>query len=327
MSWQPTADPPTLRLRSEVLWKIRRFFHEQGMDEVQTPVLGRDTVVDRHLEPIRVPVAALGLERLTSTGVLPDEFFLQTSPEFNMKRLLAAGLRDIYQICPAFRAGERGRLHNPEFTMVEWYRVGDDMEAGIDLLTQLVTAVTEYDSVEQVSYRALFEKYASCDPLTARLNDLISTATTLLDVDENWSQDKDDWLDLIFAEVVQPSLGTRVPMVVTHYPSSQCALARVSPDDARSAERFELFIKGIELANGYHELTDARELTERNRAVNHERERDGKRVFPDDSSLLDAMQHGLPNCSGCALGLDRLLIALSGAESIDEVIAFPIESS
>lgn len=319
--WQPSISLKNLHLRSHILWKIRQFFHQADFLEVHTPILSRDTVVDRHIDPVTVAGSALGV------AVLREEtLFLQTSPEFGMKRLLAAGAQRIYQIGPVFRAEERGHFHNPEFTMVEWYRTGDELSQATEFLCQMLRAVSDRWQPRSITYQQAFQQHAAICPLQSSLVELASAAIRLhLGVTFEWSNDRDDWLNLIFSEVVQPQLGSLQPEIVTHYPSSQSALARVSPDDQRVAERFELFIDGIELANGYHELLSADELSLRNVQVNQQRARDGKRTLPSDSRLIAAMQSGLPACSGCALGLDRLLMVLSQASRIDQVISFPIE--
>ncbi len=287
--------------------------------EVHTPVISQDTVVDRHIDPIQLPRRNLGLAEADDATL-----YLQTSPEFGMKRLLAAGLEAIYQIGPAFRSGEVGAFHNPEFTMVEWYQVGDDLQRGIQLLSDLVQVVIKTPPAEIATYQSVFLSHTGCDPLAAPIDDFADAARRLkLSVPDDWSGDKDDWLHLIFSECVQPQLGHERPIIVTHYPASQSALARISPD-GKTAERFELFIQGIELANGYHELVDPDELDLRNRSVNAERTADGKAALPGESRLLEAMRAGMPACSGCALGLDRLVMIAVGAKSLDEVIAFPI---
>jgi elongation factor P--(R)-beta-lysine ligase len=319
--WRPTASLSSLQRRSEAVWKIRSFFQSSGFWEVHTPTLSRETIADRHIDPMRIPGEILnvsGLENLT--------FFLQTSPEFAMKRLLAAGAERIYQIGPVFRAGERGTMHNPEFTMLEWYRSGDTLEDGIDLLAQVIQTVLPHSQVHRITYQAAFSQHAGLCPLSGTLDDLCNAARQHgLSVDQQWSCDRDDWLNLLFAEIVQPNLGTDTPTIVTHYPASQCALARVCPKDPRVAERYELFIAGVELANGYHELLDADEFAARTHSVRQQRELDGKEPLNESSRLLAAMKAGLPASSGCALGLDRLLMVLDQASSIDQVICFPIE--
>ena len=319
--WQPTASMQSLRHRAELLWQIRSFFHQRAFAEVQTPILSHDTVIDRHIDPVSLPAGQLGL------SILGDKrLYLQTSPEFCMKRLLAAGMSAIYELTSVFRAGERGNYHNPEFTMLEWYRVGDDLHQSVQLLSELVCEVLKMEQVEQLTYQAAFGLFAGCDPLSASPLELANIAVKYsLGVDLDWSTDRDDWLNLLFAEVVQPKLGHVLPTIVTHYPASQSALARVSVEDPRTAERYELFVRGVELANGYHELLDAAELERRNQTNLAQRSQDGKLPLPGDSRLLAAMRAGLPACSGCALGFDRLLMVSLGVETIDEVLAFPIE--
>lgn len=309
-----------MRARSAALWRLRSFFKEREFLEVQTPVLSRDCVVDRHIEPIRVPAHHLQLPAIGTR-----EFFLQTSPEFGMKRLLAAGMEAIYQIGPAFRAGEMGAFHNPEFCMVEWYRVGDNLNAGVSLLASLIESLLDDVSVSRKTYQTVFEEWVGCDPLSASVKELARQANQRLGVETAWSDDQDDWLHLLFSECVQPNLGQRQPVIVTHYPASQSALAKLCANDPRTAERFELFFEGVELANGYHELLDPQELVNRNRSVNDQRLGDKNEALPIDGALVEAMQSGLPPCSGCALGLDRLLMVLGRADHINEVLPFPID--
>ncbi|MCA9160102.1 MAG: EF-P lysine aminoacylase GenX, partial [Planctomycetales bacterium] len=297
------------------------FFHRRGVLEVQTPILSRDVIIDRHIDPVCLSGASLALADFDQTT-----FYLQTSPEFCMKRLMAAGLSSIYEITPVFRAGERGAYHNPEFTMLEWYVVGADFQHGVDLLAELIVATLSVESVEQLSYQAAFQHTLGCDPLEATNAELSRLAVELrLNVAEDWSDERDEWLNLLFSDGVQPHLGKQRPTIVTHYPATQAALARLCPRDSRTAERYELFIDGVELANGYHELLDADELERRNEQSLAQRSCDGKPLLPTHSRLVDAMRSGLPACSGCALGLDRLLMVALAASSIDEVLPFPIE--
>ncbi len=320
-TWQPTATCAALEHRSEVVWRVREFFHQQGVMEVHVPVLSHDTVVDLHIEPVRLAADALACPEAGTR-----ELYLQTSPEFAMKRLLAAGLQAIYSIGPVFRAGERGAYHNPEFTMVEWYRVGDDLAAGIALLDRLVQAAIGTGPAQKRKYQQVFLDFARIDPLTATVQELAALGVALkLGVTQDWSNDRDAWLDLLFSEVIQPQLGLEQPTIVSHYPASQSALARLSDEDPRTAERFELFIGGIELANGYHELLDAAELELRNQGTELKRRLSGKTPLPVSSRLIGAMRAGVPACSGCALGLDRLLMVAMQVQSIDQVLAFPLE--
>lgn len=319
--WQPTAKVDVLTARARLVHTIRTYFHECSILEVHTPVLSQDTVVDRYIDPVVVPGRALGV-----ASVREVPLYLQSSPEFGMKRLLAAGMSRIYQIAPVFRAGERGAHHNPEFCMVEWYCVGDDLAQAIELLANLVSRLLATPPPHVETYQAAFTRLVGCDPLASEIDELAEQAVAHgLGVDRQWSNDHDEWLNLLFAELVQPQLGLERPSIITHYPASQSALARISDDDPRTAERFELFVAGIELANGYHELLDAEELMRRDQFVSAQRDHDGKTPLTRPGRLQAAMRSGLPACSGCALGLDRLVMVATGAQQIDEVLAFPIE--
>jgi elongation factor P--(R)-beta-lysine ligase len=331
-TWRPTATVATLARRGEIIWTIRNFFHERHFIEVQPPVIGHDTVVDLNIEPIQIQARFLACAAI-EVGEVEDEkisnsgdLYLQTSPEFSMKRLLAAGMKAIYNIGPVFRAGERGANHNPEFSMLEWYRVGDGFVAGIAFLDQLIQAVLPSPSAEISTYQNVFLKYAHCDPLVANVSELAQIAVnSKLGVGIDWSEDRDTWLDLLFSELVQPKLGLTRPMIVTHYPATQSALALISSEDERTAERYELFVDGIELANGYHELLDADELLVRNQRVASQRLAANKPALPISSRLMAAMRSGIPACCGCALGLDRLIMVATGSNRIDQVMPFPIE--
>jgi lysyl-tRNA synthetase class 2 len=235
-----------------------------------------------------------------------------------MKRLLAAGATAIYQITRAFRGGESGPLHNPEFTMVEWYRVGDDYEAGMRLLGELASTVFECGEAERLTFREAFQHHAGIDPF-GPLDGLRLPSELPAEAD------RDVILDYVHTTRVESQLGRDRPTILYDYPASQSALARVRPGDPPVAERFELYYHGIELANGYHELLDASVLRQRNIDNNKLRASDGKYMLPEDSRLLEAMQYGLPACSGCALGFDRLVMVATGAKTIQEVTAFPIE--
>ncbi|MGI8980977.1 MAG: EF-P lysine aminoacylase EpmA [Pirellulaceae bacterium] len=302
----PSASLDMLNTRAALLKRLRAFFDSRGFLEVETPLLSHDVVVDRHLDPLSVTLFADPRE----SDVGP-KLWLQTSPEFAMKRLLVgrkAELNAIYQITRAFRGGEIGPLHNPEFTMVEWYRVGDDYAAGMQLLADLAEEMLGMGTPERLTYREAFLRYAGIDPF-----ENVSAA------------DHDFHLDLLLTQKVDPHLGQSRPTILYDYPATQSALARVREGNPPVAERFELYVRGIELANGYHELLDPAILRERNRTNNQLRQDDGKPPLPADSRLLAAMDHGLPPCSGCALGFDRLAMAATGAKTIQEVMAFPIE--
>ena len=318
----PSATQEILRLRAEMLGRLRVFFDEREFLEVETPALSIDTVIDRHLDPL---VTVIGDDpRRPEHG---QQYFLQTSPEFHMKRLLAAGSGPIYQVTRAYRNAERGRLHNPEFTIAEWYRPGDDMAAGMELLSDLADAMLERGPAERLSYADAFERHAGIDPHRADVKKLVACARAReVAIPAGLSNsDRDAWLDLLLVELVEPHLGQQQPTILFDYPASQAALAKVRGEDPPVAERFELYVQGIELANGYHELLDADELRRRNSATNLHRLDDGKPDLPEESRLLAAMQHGLPACTGVALGFDRLVMLAAGANRVADVMAFPID--
>ncbi len=314
--FQPAASWKNLRLRADLLRRVREFFHRREFLEVETPILSADTVVDRHLDPFCV-------------NAEPNrrKLWLQTSPEFCMKRLLAAGAEAIYQITRAFRQDERGPLHNPEFTIVEWYRKGDGPDEGMQLLGDLCEELLERGPVGRVSYREAFGRHVGLDPHMVGTEALVSAVRQQgIEPPQNLSvDDRDGWLDLLLVELVQPHLGNTKPVIVYDYPASQAALARIRPDEPPVAERFELYASGIELANGYHELVDPAELRLRNAQNNRKRQADGKQPLPERSRLLAAMQSGLPSAVGVALGFDRVVMLSAGEKSLDAVIAFPLD--
>jgi lysyl-tRNA synthetase class 2 len=319
--FRPTACWEVLRLRAELLRRTREFFATRGFLEVETPVLSHDVVVDRHLDPLRV--------------IVPDDprrpdvgraMWLQTSPEFGMKRLMAAGGEAIFQITRAFRGAEQGRLHNPEFTIVEWYRRGDSYADGMTLLAELCDCLLGRGDAERLTYAAAFNRYAQIDPHRATLEEL--RARCALGAKMNLTHfDRDAILDLLLTELVEPHLGIELPTILCDYPPSQAALAQVRDCDPPVAERFELYVCGIELANGYHELLDPAVLRRRNEAANRQRQEDGKPTLPTESRLLSAMDSGLPPCTGCALGFDRVVMLAAAKQSLQEVLTFPIETA
>jgi lysyl-tRNA synthetase class 2 len=253
--------------------------------------------------------------------------WLQTSPEFGMKRLLAAGGEALYQITRAFRAGETGRLHNPEFTLVEWYRVGDEMAAGAGLLSDLAETLFDRGPAERLTYGDAFRRALDVDPHRATALDLAATARRagVAVPDSFAAADRDAWLDLLLVERIEPELGRGSPTILCDYPASQAALARLRPGEPPVAERFELYLEGVELANGYVELLDPAALRARNAEANRQRIADGKPALPEHSRLLEAMDSGLPASTGVALGFDRAVMLVAGAKSIADVLAFPID--
>ena len=315
----PTASVETLEFRATVLRRIRDFFDERGFLEVETPLLSHDVVVDRHLDPLAVTL--FDNPRQPEVG---KKLWLQTSPEFGMKRLIAAGMKAIYQITRAFRGGEVGNLHNPEFTMVEWYRTGDDYQAGMQLLSDLAAEILDRGTPVRLSYQEAFRRYASVDPFDSHER-LAAAVGHITGEEPNYDAPRDALLDVLLVKRVEPQLGIAEPVILYDYPASQSALARVRPGDTPVAERFELYVDGIELANGYHELLDADVLRLRNQMNNRARQADGKPVLPEESRLLFAMENGLPPCSGTALGFDRLVMVATRAKSLRDVMAFPID--
>lgn len=312
----PTASWQTLMLRDALLRKLRQFFHERDFIEVDTPLLSADVVVDQHLEPFGVDVPS-GCEG-------PRKMWLQTSPEFAMKRLMASGGEAIYQVTHAFRKEEQGPLHNPEFTMVEWYRRGHDMVTGMQLLSDLADALLGRGQAELMTYQAAFERYAGVNPHSAQTSALADVARQRgVVIPESLSPaDRDAWLNLLLVELVEPHLGRPRPMIIYDYPASQAALARVRPGPPAVAERFELYVDSIELANGYHELLDVEVLRQRNRENNCRRATQGKPVLPEESRLLAAMEAGLPACAGVAMGFDRVVMLAAGAKDLSAVMPF-----
>ena len=304
-------------VRAGVVKNIRRFFDGLDFIEVRTPILSADSIVDRYVEPIAVTDSSFPTNHHGT-----KTYYLQTSPEFAMKRLLAAGMTAIYQLTPVFRRGDRGTMHNVEFTMLEWYRVGDDYHDGMELLAGFVRNILE-KSVQRRSFRDVFMERTEIDPhrTTSRQLQRFAEKKGIAFPD---GLDDESWIDLIFSELVQPTLNATI---VYDYPVFQPQLARIRTENDGMAivERFELFIDGVELANGYHELLDAEELRRRFRKTAEQRRLDGKPDIPVESRLLAAMEAGLPVCCGTALGLERLLLVKLGVDSIDRVFSFPIE--
>ncbi|HUQ12419.1 MAG TPA: EF-P lysine aminoacylase EpmA [Steroidobacteraceae bacterium] len=315
-AWRPTATPAALRKRAGALRFTREFFHERGVLEVETPAMVNAAVSDVNLGSVRAQVAGFDAP-----------LFLHTSPEYAMKRLLAAGSGDIYQVCHVYRGAERGRQHNPEFTMLEWYRLGFSLQDLMAEVAALVRGLLGVDlPVEMVAYRDAVLRHSGLDPLDATDAALRDAAMRLgMSVDHAHGAGRDELLDLIVGAQVGPALGANSLTFVHRYPASQAALARLDPADARLALRFELYRSGIELANGYHELSDVAEQRRRFDADQEARRARGLPVNSLDPHLLAALESGLPDCAGVALGFDRVLMLAMNAASIDDVLAFPVE--
>ena len=309
--WRPSASLETLRERAMLMHRIRAFFRARDVLEVETPVLSRGATVDPQIDSF----ATAG------------ERWLQTSPEFAMKRLLAAGSGPVWQLARVFRIDESGRHHNPEFTLLEWYRPGWDHHRLIDECDALLLALGAARApCERLSYRDAFRRHAGVDPLRDSvdvLRDALPAALSDLNAPEAAPDAGRDFvLDLLMSHVVGPELGREAPLVLYDFPASQAALARIRRDDPPVAERFEIFWRGIELANGFHELTDAGEQRRRFESDRARRTAEGRASPPYDARLIEAMEHGLPDCAGVAIGVDRLLMLLLDLPSIGDVIAF-----
>lgn len=308
-NWRPTALPDRLQSRARLLQNIREFFLAEDVMEVETPLISMAGNTDPEIQSIR-----------TASGG-----YLRTSPEFALKRLLAAGSGDVFELGRVFRSGESGRNHNPEFTMLEWYRTGFTYHQLMDEVASLVRycgrGKLDQWPQQKLSYQQLFLKYTGLDPFLADEKELCARAKDhgVDDIKLNRRQ----WLDLLVSIVIQPALPEQHLTFVYDFPADQAALARVRQDDPPLAERFELYLGRTELANGYQELTDAHEQKQRFENENLQRKSGGKDVCEIDQRLIDALEHGLPECAGVALGVDRLLMVFCGAASINEVTAFP----
>ncbi len=315
--WRPTASRERLQLRAALLARTRAFFAARRVLEVDTPVLVNAPVTDIHIHSATVEVGG---------GV---RLFLHTSPEYAMKRLLASGAGDIYQICHVARGLEQGRIHNCEFTLVEWYRLGfglPQLMAEVEALLRELCAGhgAACRPAERLSYGEVFRRHVGLDPLQAPLKQLQAVIQHL---GFREAAERDTVLDLIMGAVIGPKLGHEAPVFVHGYPASQAALARLDPADPRTAQRFELYVCGVELANGFHELAAAAEQRARFQADLDERERRALPRHPMDERLLAALSAGLPECSGVALGFDRVLMLAAGAAHIQEVLPFPTQTA
>ncbi|NLQ16447.1 EF-P lysine aminoacylase GenX [Marinomonas sp. M1K-6] len=314
--WQPSADRSILQRRAQLLKAIRAFFEARDVMEVDTQCLSLGSITDPHIEVLTSHTRSQGQD-LT--------YYLQTSPEFAMKRLLCAGSGSIYQLGKVFRAEEMGRRHSIEFTLLEWYRVSFDHWQLMDEIQGLLSVLLGDDTLtcERLSYQMAFLRHLGFDPFTATLCQLQESAHehTEYGLQEN---DRDTLLELLFSSVVEPAIGQDRPCFVHSYPASQAALAKTHRDETGLwvAARFELYWQGMELANGYHELTDAKEQAKRFGEDKETRGQMGLATRQFDERLISALEHGLPDCAGVALGVDRLLMLMCGKSDIAEVLPF-----
>ena len=316
-SWRPTATRRTLEVRAAMLERTRSFFAGRRVLEVDTPILGAGGTTDPQIESLSTRVRGFDAP-----------MYLATSPEFAMKRLLAAGSGAIYQIGKVFRDEEHGRWHNPEFTMIEWYRPGftdaelmSEVEA---LVGTLLAPHRPIGAAERLTYAEALARHAGVDGARASVDDLRRAAAGHGIVCDA-ALDRDAALDLLMGLIVGPRLGRGSPCFVTDYPASQASLARLRPGDPSVAARFELYLDGVELANGFHELSDPREQRARFEADLATRRERGQQEPAIDRWLLDALEAGLPDCAGVALGFDRLVALAIGADALGEALAFPID--
>lgn len=315
--WPPTATREALVLRARLNAAIRAFFAERGVLEVETPVLS----LAGNTEP---NIASFSLQFSGRTDGAPRTRWLRTSPEFALKRLLAAGVGDCYELGRVFRDGEAGGRHNPEFTMLEWYRVGWDhlrlLEETVALLRAALALVGREASLRVLTFRDLYWTQLQLDPHTASIDELRNALGEVAIDPEGLS--RDDWLDLLMTHRLQPGFAADQLLAVHDWPASQAALAKIRPGEPPLAERFELYLGPLELANGYHELCDADEQRARFDRDTRARDARGLPAIPVDGALLFALACGLPKCAGVAVGVDRLLMALLGTQRIADVLAF-----
>ncbi len=310
-----------LRARAVLLRQVRQFFDDAGFIEVQPPCLSRDNVVDAHIDPVEVVGAALRLP----ADIAAPRYYLQSSPEFAMKRMLALGSGPIYSLGPVFRAGERSPRHNVEFTMLEWYDVHVGMDAVIEQTLRLVMQTLSITAPTVITYRELFRVHAGFDPIeepVGTLENLVAQVDPHLAA--GLSGKRDELLDVLMTEFIEPRVADQ-NLLIRNYPLTQAALARPSDVDPQTAERFELIIGGLEIANGYGELLDADELLRRNVESNQKRVATGREPLPVDSQLIEAMRAGMPPCAGVALGFDRLVMLQQQTSDIGDVLPLPIE--
>jgi lysyl-tRNA synthetase class 2 len=323
LNWRPSASIDCLIKRNQILGQIRDYFSRHNVLEVETPTLSPSTVTDLHLE-------AMETLHTNPLSVKKTHLYLQTSPEYYMKRLLCAGAPSIFQIVKCFRDDEVGRYHNPEFTLLEWYRLSFSMESLIEDVDSILRLVLDTPHCEKVSYRELFIKHLDIDLKCVSDEKIVSICNDLGYenlVPTHFSNtlsivEKDTLLQLLFCEKIETQIGTEKPIVVTHFPASQASLAKLSEADPSVSQRFEFYYKGVELANGFEELSEESEQRVRFNLDNSARVQVGLAPKPIDEKFLNALKEGLPNCAGVALGIDRLLMLALDKKQIREVISF-----
>jgi len=320
-NWQPSAELATLKRRAQLLADVRLFFAERHVLEVETPILSTAAPTAPYLDSFHTELRSLEGESLNT-------LYLQTSPEFTMKRLLAAGYGSIYQVCKVFRNGESGGQHSPEFTMLEWYRPELDFDQLMDEVDQLLQHVASSSPAKRFSYQSVFKEYLAINVFTCTDQQIHQRVLEQIEgASLDWGLSRDEALELLMSQLIEPKLAELgVPVFIYDFPASQAQLAKVKDDKLGNqvAKRFELYAAGMELANGYDELLDADELANRFAADNLSRQQQNKPVIPVDENLLAAMRTGLPQCTGVALGLDRLMMLISDKQHISAVQSLTI---
>lgn len=313
MHWTPSASIDSLKKRAKLIQNIREFFIARNLLEVETPLMCHTSVTDPFIESI--PATFVSDRKA-------ERYYLQTSPEYMMKRLLAAGSGSIFQICKAFRQGEIGQQHNPEFTMLEWYRVDFDHHQLMDEMDELLQSILSCPKAKRYTYQALFLDFLAINPHTASLDELRNCAISKkIDVADTIS-DPDTWLQLLLSHYIEPNMQHGTPYFLYDFPASQSALARIQNTNPAVASRFEVYMNGIELANGFHELQDANEQRKRFEKNLCDRKIRNLDLLPIDEHFLASLEAGLPNCSGVALGIDRLSMIALKQEAIKQVVSF-----
>jgi elongation factor P--(R)-beta-lysine ligase len=314
-TWQPSASIDALKYRAKILTKIREFFALKDILEVETPVLFPHTVTDPFIQSLQ------------TSCVYSGKLYMQTSPEYAMKRLLVAGSGSIYQICKSFRDDDCGKHHNPEFSMLEWYLVNADLNDLMDSMDEFLQFILNWQKPARFSYQDIFLKVLDLNPHRATLQELTNCASqhNIPDIDGVDRHDRDLWLQLLMSCVIEPNLKDMGIAYIYNYPKTQAALAKkVVIDNAEVAQRFEVYINGVELANGFFELCDANEQLHRFKIDQEKRHHLGLPKIDIDQNFIAALKHGLPKCAGVALGIDRLIMAAYGAESIKDIMSFTL---
>jgi len=315
-AWEPTAALQTLRQRARILQNIRDFFEDRGVLEVETPLLSQHSVTAPYIQSFKS-------EYQRADGVTQD-YYLQTSPEYAMKRLLVAGAGPIYQVCKSFRNGDQSDIHNPEFTMLEWYRPSFDLEHLMNEMDEFLQFILNCKRADRFSYAQLFIQYLNINPFECTIDDLKNCAAShhIHVASDTNDFTKDSWLEVLMGHLIEPQLGLENPVFIHDFPASQAALARLDPNNPLVAARFEVYMHGMELANGFYELCDATEQRRRFEEDQQQRTALGFNPMSIDERLLAALKQGLPDCSGVALGIDRLMMIFFETKKIKEILSF-----